>query len=70
MKSKSWNEMLNYHQEQYIMWFSMWWDGGWAGGKFDPTYALYISILNWMVQVVNGEVKVVIRVVQTHFHKT
>ncbi|KAD4180428.1 hypothetical protein E3N88_29019 [Mikania micrantha] len=32
MESKKWDEMLNYHQEPYIMWFSMWWDGGWAGG--------------------------------------
>ena len=62
------NEMLNCHQEQYIMWFGMWWDGGWADGKFDPTYALYISILKQMVQVVNGEVKVVIqRIFQTIF---
>ncbi|KAD5317955.1 hypothetical protein E3N88_17901 [Mikania micrantha] len=31
MESKKWDETLNYHQEQHIMWFGMWWDGGWAG---------------------------------------
>ncbi|KAD6796357.1 hypothetical protein E3N88_07253 [Mikania micrantha] len=27
----------------------MLWAGGWAGGKLDPTYALYISIPGWIV---------------------
>ncbi|KAD6795601.1 hypothetical protein E3N88_06497 [Mikania micrantha] len=42
-ESKVWDETLNYHQEQYIMWLGMWWAGGWAGGEgtnqgFDPGF--------------------------------
>ncbi|KAC9352601.1 hypothetical protein E3N88_45951 [Mikania micrantha] len=37
-KSKRWDEMLNYHQEQYIMWFGMWWDDGWASDTRLKTY--------------------------------
>ena len=35
----------------------MWWEGGWG---LSPTIALYISILDWIAEIVVDEVKIVI----------